>query len=110
MHTSISISCSPLVIILPIAFRSAQQPNEHAVSMHTPVYIFPLVVNIAAATPPAVTLSEIILLFNISLHFVYNSSQILVSSYKYSIWIAYTPNFFIASSYPFKELILSIAF
>ena len=35
-QTSLLISCSPLVIIFAMAFRSAHMPSEQAVSMQTP--------------------------------------------------------------------------
>ena len=52
-QTSLLISCSPLVIIFAMAFRSAHMPSEQAVSMQTPRKTFPPSVSSAAATPPA---------------------------------------------------------
>jgi Holliday junction resolvasome RuvABC ATP-dependent DNA helicase subunit len=51
--TTLSIRLSPFVIIFAIAFRSAHIPKVDAVSMQTPTYTLPALVNIAAATPPA---------------------------------------------------------
>ncbi len=59
MARTLFISFSPFVIILKIAFRSAQIPSEQEVSTHTPMYIFPDADSTAAATPPADILSEI---------------------------------------------------
>ena len=46
-----------------MAFLSAHIPSEDDVSTHTPVYILPLADSIAAATPPAEILSEMLLGF-----------------------------------------------
>lgn len=46
------------VIILKIAFLSAHTPNVHAVSTHTPTYIFPDTDSTAAETPPASMILE----------------------------------------------------
>jgi hypothetical protein len=67
MHKTRSISCSPQVIIWKIAFRSAQIPKVEQVSTQTPVYIFPEVDKIAAATSPHVTYSEILRAFSAAL-------------------------------------------
>ena len=64
MHNTLSISCSPLVIILKIAFLSAQIPNVEQVSIQTPVYIFPDFDSTAAETSPQVTYSDILRSFN----------------------------------------------
>ena len=52
------IESSPFVIILKIAFLSAHTPNVHAVSTHTPTYIFPDTDSTAAETPPASMILE----------------------------------------------------
>lgn len=49
---------SPAVIMAAAAACSAQNPIEQAVSIHTPVYTFPLSARIAAPTPPASAHSE----------------------------------------------------
>ena len=55
IQRTLSISYSPFVIILNIAFLSAHIPSVEQVSMHTPTYIFPDFDLTAADTSPAVT-------------------------------------------------------
>ena len=55
MQSTLSISCSPFVIILKMAFLSAHIPRVEQVSTHTPVYILPDFDRTAAETSPQVT-------------------------------------------------------